>query len=1137
MNDTPAVRIVTTIDGPPLSRRSVLALAGAAALAASIPLTGTARAATASAPVDGAFRRDWFADPRPDSRPTILWFWNGTVTSDLVRTQLADMRDKGIHEVLVFPFETDQLRPVFFSEEWFSIIEFTLREAERHHMHLWLFNDDHFPSGRAGGLVVGGGRVGGRELSPRPEHGLKGVGFAHLDVAGGASVALVARGLSVADGRLLVDAHARDGVTLLHDGSHWRDYDAHATVRIDQGTAGLVVRSADEANGLLVELRADGGVDVWRQRDGQFENAREGTPVSGFDPAQDHDLAVVLRGDRVQISLDGTDLPHLDDATFDSGRIGVRATADQRSAWNTLTVRDADGAELYSEEFDASDALDAFALPEPDPLVAATARPQGSTSPDALVDLTDAARAGETWKAPPGNWRVELFPLRELAQGPGIGHHYLDLLDDKAVDLFLDTVPGEYVRRFPWAIGGVLRGFADDEPFLASADAHLDTVPWSPSLDKELHRLGVRPGPALSAVHTDLGGEGERLRGAFWRAVSNRFSAAYYRRQGAWMDKRDLRFISNPLWDEYGPAEQVRSSGNLNTSHQWAQVPGTDLIFDHYQRGYHRTLPRWAASAAHQLGKERVYLEAMGGTGWPVTPALTRAVVGAFAVRGVNHTLLHASFTDEKQIAYPPPFQPVNPWWDKSAPLNEWIGRLMEACRAPARPRTALVQPQRAAEGSQDTAAVEQLDKDFTAAAHALEDRQVDFDLLDEGALNDDPALRATARPEGPRLVVGRQEYRVVVLPPTRALTLGTVETLRRFVRGGGRVVAIGTLPDREAGGDHAALRTALRHLFADTRRAHRVSDATAAATTVVSAGAAAASLSPPTTDVRVMRLQHGRDTAFIVANEAEKVVETTVTLPASGVPEVWDPDTGSTAPAGVWRSASFPGQRAAGTAVELRIEPKATLLVVVRAESREPLHAESASVPVQRIRRADQGGALATVRAERPGTVTVTATDGRRRFKGSAEVTDTLSPVALDGDWTFRFDRDGAESLALPLGSWTELDARHSGSADYEKTVELDADTLAGRRWTLDLGTVRETAHIIVNDKPLGSRLWPPYDLDVTEALRPGRNTFHVRVTNTGANTRGEEVDSGLIGPVRLRPWCEVEVPLSPVRSPGGNE
>ncbi|MCM2416404.1 hypothetical protein, partial [Streptomyces sp. RKAG290] len=106
--------------------------------------------------------------------------------------------------------------------------------------------------------------------------------------------------------------------------------------------------------------------------------------------------------------------------------------------------------------------------------------------------------------------------------------------------------------------------------------------------------------------------------------------------------------------DEYGPAEQIRSTGNLNTAHQWAQVPGTDLIADHYQKGYHRILPRWPASAAHQVGRERVYLEAMGAAGWQVTPAFTREVIGAFVVRGINKVLLHARFSDSDNIIFAP---------------------------------------------------------------------------------------------------------------------------------------------------------------------------------------------------------------------------------------------------------------------------------------------------------------------------------------------------------------------------------------------------------------------------------------------------------------------------------------------------
>lgn len=1119
MNDRNPVHVVTTSGGPTLPRRTVLA--AAAALAAGVSVANGRQTAGATPEPREDFSAARFANPRADSRPTVLWFWNGTVTTDLVTTQLADMRDKGVHEVLVFPFDTSALLPRFFTEDWFTLIEFTLREAQRHGMHIWLFNDDFFPSGRGGGFVVNGGTVGDRVYAPRPDLGIKGVGHDTMSVAGGESVTLASRGLSISDGRLLVDAGARDGITLLRNGAAWRDYDVVAKVRVQRATAGLMVRSSDTENGILADLRTDGAVDIWRQDNGSFTLVQPGQPLAGFDPNVDHLLTVEVRGDRIVRSLDGVAMPPVIDATYPTGRVGVRAVASQRSSWDSLTVLDADGQTLYTDQFDTSAALDAFDLPTATvPLIAAAARQEGSTGLDSIIDLTELARRNGVWDAPAGRWQVDLFTVRPLVQDSR--HTYLDLLDDEAVSLYLDIVPGEYLRRFGWAVGGVLRGFADDEPFIASADGPFNTVPWSRTLDAELSRLGVTPGIALTAVHADLGPDGMRLRGLFWRAVSDRFASAYYRRQGEWMARHGVKFISNPLWDEYGPGEQLRSSGNMNTTHQWAQVPGTDLIFDHYQLGYHRTLCRWAASSAHQLGKERVYLEAMGGTGWQVTPAFTREVVGAFAVRGVNHTLLHASFSDAGQIVYPPPFQQVNPWWNVSAPLNDWIGRLMEACRAPAKADTALLQPQRAAESYQDTPVMAAIDRAFLGAAHALEDVQVDFDFIDEGALDADPALAAHARPNGARLTLGRQDYRIVVLPQTPVLSLGAAKTLTRFVRGGGTLVAIGELPAQEAGGDHAGLSRVLDQLFAGSRHAIRAVDPAAAGAAVVAAGGAAARLTPPRTDVRVLRLAHGRERAFVVTNEHDAVVDLIATFPATGVPEIWDPDTGTVAPASTWQSTVDDETR-----VAMRIEPKATLLVVFRA-AREPAHAVSATAPVERVR-IDGRHANATVRVSAPGPVTVVATDGRRRYRGSVDVTDPLSTVPLDGDWLFRFDRAGAPATARPLGSWTTVDSAYSGSAWYERTIVLDAATLTGRRWLLELGEVHDVAEIAVNGSAIGSRLWTPYRAEVTAALKPGENVVRVRVTNTGANSRGQVLASGLIGPVSLRPERLVDVALRP--------
>ncbi|MEV7403057.1 glycosyl hydrolase [Streptomyces sp. NPDC091267] len=1121
----------------PVSRRRILQIAAAAAAAGAT--TSFWQPAHAAEPDgQGGFSVDRFARPPADSMPLILWFWNGTVTTDLVDTTLADMRAKGVSEVLVFPFDITALRPAFFTEAWFDIVEHTLREADRHHMHIWLFNDDFFPSGRAGGFVVNGGKVGDRTYSPRPDLRTKGVQRSSTRVAAGATVPLTGRALSVADGRLVVDAAAFDGVRVLKEGAGWTDYTVSATVRIDSGTAGLLVRCSDAKNGYLADLRNDGGVDLWRQTDGNFTLVRSGTAVPGFDAGVDHRLQVAVRGEDIVISLDGAESAPVSDTAFATGTIGLRATATQHSSWDSLSVAGADGGELFADTFDTDSVLDAFATPDGLGLAfAASARPvdaEGAVVPQ-MIDLTDAASGGGTWTAPAGQWQVDVFTSRPLAETGGSRRNYLDLLDDEAVGLFMDIVPGEYVRRFPWAVGGVLLGFADDEPFVASADAEWGQVPWSPSLAGEVRRLGGKAGLGivLSAVHDDLGEQGRALRGVYWRAVSNRFSSAYYKGISTWIGDHGLDLISNPLWDEYGPAEQIRSTGNLNTAHQWAQVPGTDLIADHYQKGYHRILPRWPASAAHQVGRERVYLEAMGAAGWQVTPAFTREVIGAFVVRGINKVLLHARFSDSDNIIFAPPFQPVNPWWDLSSPLNEWIGRLVEAARATPAARTALIQPQRAAESFQDHPQQTAIDSAFIGAVHALEDTQIDFDLLDEGALTADPALIEHARSRGGELVVGRQRYSVLVLPTTPMLSLGAVLALTRFVDGGGTLVAVGELPAQEPGGQDEELTRALAKLFAGGRRsrAHLVKDVASAAARVVAAGGAAVTLSPPTPELRVLRLERDGEQSFLLNNEHADAVEVTATFPALGAPQLCDPDTGKTVPAGVWRQAPFAGRSGAGTAVSLRLEAKAAVLVVFRPASRGgPAHAVESNAPVQRLT-VKGNGAAATVRVSAPGTVRVAAQDGNRRFAGSLAVTDPLAAIPLDGDWSFRFDADGAQTTDRPLGSWTALNASFSGSAHYERRFGLDAGDLAGRVWTLDLGEVRDVAQVTVNGADLPPRLWAPYRFDVTAALRTGNNVVRVRVTNTGANEHGDAQVSGLLGPVLLRPERIEEVRLPAVR------
>ncbi|MFC9055066.1 glycosylhydrolase-like jelly roll fold domain-containing protein [Streptomyces anthocyanicus] len=1115
----------------PLSRRRFVAAAGATGALVAVGLPDAAHASGRPAGPAGQERHAWsarhFADPRHDSRPTVYWYWNGPVTPELVDRQLADLRSKGMYEVILFSFDNAEMTPVFFTEEWFDIVGHVLRTAERTGMRVWLFNDDHFPSGRAGEFIVKGGQVGTRTYPPRPDLRLKALARSTTVVRGPASIDLRrSTGVGVDAGRLVADAAVLDGAAVLRDSAEWGDCTVTGSAKAEHGAAGLLVRgSADGRTGYAVAFDQTGVVTVERLTDGGEPAELLRSPrTDGFNKTKFHTLRITLGDGGLFVTLDGRDKGTVADLAEEAGGVGVRAVGDQRAVWESLTVEAADGTTLYTGAFDRSAAAGDFperALSTAGfTLAAAAARPTAATAATDVVDLTDRLTGGHTWQVPAGEWQVDLFGGVLLADdSQGYSRSYVDLLDDEPVELFLDIVPGEYHRRFGHYFGTVVPGFWDDEPFFASAEAHFKRLPWSPALDGALRTVGATPGTAYAAAFDDLGRSGRIARGNYWRAVSDRFATAF-RKQAQWYEKRGVALITNPLYDETAPAKRIPSTGDLHKVNQWAQVPGGDIITAEYVAGEPTMIPRNPVSVAHQMGRERALLEMFGNMGWQVTPGFVHATVGAQAARGVNLTVLHALWTDESRVYFPPPFGPRAPWWWAMRPLAEWIGRVMEAGRGTSAARTALLQPQRAAEQWTGTDRQQDVDGPLSEAAYALERAQVDFDLLHEGALTRDPALLAHAEVRKGRLVVGAAAYDLVVIPRTPVLDADGVRVLREFVRTGGTVIAVGALDTEEADGGDRTLAHGLADLFGSRTPARRplgrghavrVADTGALGAVAVEAGTAAAVLEPPQDAVRVLRVRRGPDTVFLINNESGARVRTVAALPATGVPEIWDPATGTGGTAPVYRATKN------GVRVPLDLEPFRTAVVVVRGGHRDRPHLTEATLPVLSVTR--HGNALrATVEATAAGTHRLVGADGGHRYHGTVRIDDTLTPVPVDGDWTLTFEREGAEPVTAPLGSWTEHDALFSGSGTYTTDIDVDADRLRGRRVVLDLGDVRDVAEVSVNGTALPPLLWAPFAADVTGHVRAGRNTLRVRVANTLSNERKKPLPSGLLGPVTLR-------------------
>ncbi|MBN2163785.1 MAG: hypothetical protein JXR25_14970 [Pontiellaceae bacterium] len=182
----------------------------------------------------------------------------------------------------------------------------------------------------------------------------------------------------------------------------------------------------------------------------------------------------------------------------------------------------------------------------------------------------------------------------------------------------------------------------------------------------------------------------------------------------------------------------------------------------------------------------------------------------------------------------------------------------------------------------------------------------------------------------------------------------------------------------------------------------------------------------------------------------------------------------------------------------------------------------------------ADVWLAMDLVRREvfQKGLYEITTADGRTR---RVNVTDLPVPVVLDGAWEVKF----APGLGAPenvvfdhLMSWsqhTEPGVKYfSGAALYRKPFDFTpaaiSDPQQKKIVTLDLGNVAVMAEVRLNGKDLGILWKRPYRLDITDAIKAGRNDLEVRVVNLPINRMiGDEwlgEDSDRHGNGTLKQW-----------------
>ena len=158
-------------------------------------------------------------------------------------------------------------------------------------------------------------------------------------------------------------------------------------------------------------------------------------------------------------------------------------------------------------------------------------------------------------------------------------------------------------------------------------------------------------------------------------------------------------------------------------------------------------------------------------------------------------------------------------------------------------------------------------------------------------------------------------------------------------------------------------------------------------------------------------------------------------------------------------------------------------------------------------------------------------------------DMPQTVFEWKTDG-WQLLFKESGIQVKSDTLFSWVDHERPevryYSGHVRYTTTLHYHGENT--RRYVkLDLGDVRDMAHVWLNGHDLGVLWWPPYTVNINAYLEEGENTLEVEVVNTWHNalrgtdlgtppydgiwtnakyrTKGDGLlPAGLLGPVKLR-------------------
>lgn len=680
-----------------------------------------------------------------------------------------------------------------------------------------------------------------------------------------------------------------------------------------------------------------------------------------------------------------------------------------------------------------------------------------------ILDLTSKMDSNGVlhWDAPAGHWTIlrlgyALTGAKNRPAPPSGQGYEVDKLDAEAVRSYLTNYIDPLRKQLGPALAETLHYMTMD-----SWEAGMQN--WTPSLIQEFQqRRGYSPIPYLAVLTgrvVDSSEDSDRFLWDFRRTLADLFAENFYGTMEAELKKRGM--------ESYGEASGValeipedtllnKSKVDIPMAEFWVKALHPESMYFVDVRG--------AASAAHVYGKKIAAAEAYTGGGYE-SPLTLKRVADYWFSQGINRLVFHTS------AHQPLDTKPGNTmvgahlnrnitWAEQAKPLMTYFARVSYLLQqGDFVADIAYLLPEGA------PATMPFWESGLRPAPPAGYDYDyLNFDILQKASVSKDGAI---ILPSGSR-------YRLLVLPPTKEMTPKLAAKLKELVTAGATVLGerpmkAPSLTGREnSAGD---LKEISYNLWGDTDGVTNIQHYSGRGRLYsgLSVEQVLERLKTPQdvttsgtltdTPTWIHRRLPEADIYFLVnRSSAEQTIQARFRCEGKQV-SLWNPATGIQNPANYQTSDGF-------TTVSMHLAPWESVFVVFRKEA-------SNSAP-----RNEEGERL------------------RKLF-------------SLDGNWKLSFPSamGAPNSVALKmLDSWTN--SADAGVKYFSGTATYTKDLIAPASWFrkstalyLDLGKVGDLAEVFVNGNNVGILWAPPYRVEISKLLRPGKNHLEIRVTNEWTN------------------------------------